>query len=146
MLLGIAPAKIQKNLACAMVLEDKLNDMIKIFFATFFIAELIIAVAVIIKIRQLDKCVNSLNALVSQNKYKIGEGIRDFKWMLAEFVQGFNQLKSLLKRKREEYFLRVLKTSLIYACIFMLKGKYKKSVMAYQFVSEIYSGFSEVDF
>jgi len=121
-------------------------DMIKIFFATFFIAELIIAIAVIVKIRQLDKCVNSLNVLVSSNKYKIIEGIRDFKWVLVEFVYNFNKIRTLIHQKKEEYFLKVLKTLLIYTCIFLLKGKYKKSVLAYQLVNEIYSGFSEVEF
>jgi len=120
--------------------------MLKIFFATFFIAELIIAIAVVVKISQLDKCVNSLNDLISGNKQKLRTGIKDFKWAVAEFINNFNKIKSLIQQKKEEYLMRILKTSLIYGCIFLLKGKYKKSVFAYQFISEIYSGLSEIEF
>ena len=119
--------------------------MIKIFFATFFIAELIIAIAVIVKIRQLDKCVNSLNVLVLENKHKIRDGLKDFKWFIVDCVNNFNKLKSYFQRKKEEYLLSALKTSLIYSSILLLKGKYKKTVLAYQFLSEVYSGFKEVE-
>jgi hypothetical protein len=119
--------------------------MIKLFFATFFIAELIIALAVITKIRQFDKCVNSLNALVSDNKHKIRDGLKDFKWLLVDCVNSFNKMKSHIQRKKEEYLFSAMKTSLIYASIFLLKGKYKKSIIAYQFLSEVYSGFKEAE-
>lgn len=119
--------------------------MIKIFFATFFIAELIIALAVITKIRQFDKCVNSLNALICENKGKLRDSLKDFKWLLVECVNGFNKVKSHIQHKKEEYLFGILKTLLIYACIFLLKGKYKKSIIAYQFLSEVYSVFKEVE-
>jgi len=48
-------------------------------------------------------------------------------------------------QKREEYLINILKTSLMYGSIFMLKGKYKKSVFAFQLVKEIYEGFKEAD-
>jgi len=120
--------------------------MIKIFFATFFIAELIIAIAVIVKIRQLDKCVNSLNHLISINQPKLRTVLKDFKWAVVEFINDFKKIRVLIQQKKEEYLLRILKTSLIYGCIFLMKGKYKKSIMAYQFISEIYSGLSEIEF
>lgn len=123
--------------------KDNLNDMIKTFFATFFIAELIIAFAVIAKIWKIDRYVNSLNSLVVSNKLDICLAIKDFKWILVGFVYDFNKLKNWFRQRREEYMLRVAKTSLIYALIFILKGKYKKSVMVYQFVSEVYSGLIE---
>ncbi len=47
------------------------------------------------------------------------------------------------KAQRDAF--RALKTSLIYVSIFLLKGKYKKTVMAYQLLSEIYSGILEAE-
>lgn len=120
--------------------------MLKIFFATFFIAELIIAFFAIAKIRNFNKRVNTLNALVTSNKVKVRDGLKDFKWLLADYVNDFRKLRAFVKLKKEEYLFRVLKTSLIYSCILLLRGKYKRGVLVYQVLSEIYEGFSEVEF
>jgi len=117
--------------------------MIKIFFVTFFIAELIIALATIIKIYQFDRCVNDYNKMVSANKNKIRSCFIDFRMIIEEFHSGLTELLEFIRVKREEYSIKVLKTSLIYGCIFLLRGKYKKSVVAYQLIREIYEGIKE---
>lgn len=117
--------------------------MLKIFFITFFIAELIIAGAVIVKICDFDKRVKALDNLITVNKYKVFLAIKDFKWSLVEVMGNLKRAKNLIKQKKEEYFLRMLKTALVYLSILMLKGKYKKGVLAYQVLSEIYSGIQE---
>ena len=119
--------------------------MIKIFFITFFIAELIIALTVIIKIWQLDKLVNACNEMIVANKSKIVPCFADFRLLINEFNTWFAELLKFIQQKREEYSLKFLKTSLIYGSIFLLKGKYKKSVFAFQVAREIYEGIKEAD-
>ena len=119
--------------------------MIKIFFVTFFIAELIIALTVIIKICQLDRCVNTFNALVLANQSTIRTAFIDFHLLIEDFNNGLAELKNFIVKKREEYLINTLKTSLIYGSIFLLKGKYKKSVFAFQLVKEIYEGILEAN-
>lgn len=119
--------------------------MIKIFFVTFFIAELIIALSVIMKIWQFDRCVNGLSDMVLSNQNKIRSGFIDLRLTIEEFEKALVEIQNYIAKKREEYLLGILKTSLMYSCIFMLKGKYKKSVFAFQLVKEIYEGFKEAD-
>lgn len=115
--------------------------MIKIFFITFFTAELIIAMAIILKIYQLDKAVNHWNKLIFVNKTKIRIGFMDLRFLIEEFNNSFVRFKEFIKQKKEEYLFKSLKTGIIYGSIFLLKGKYKKSILAYQVIKEIYEGF-----
>lgn len=117
--------------------------MVKIFFVTFFIAELIIAVSVIFRIYQFDRCVNNLNRSILANQNKIRLGFIDFRLFMEEFTNGIVKITEFIRQRRQEYFYNVLKTSLVYGCIFFMKGKYKKSVLAYQLIKEIYEGFQE---
>lgn len=118
--------------------------MIKILFATFFIAELIIAFTVISKIHNLNKCVNNLNASILVNRYKIKMRINDFRLFIEDFVKNLGILSHFVRKKRREYFVSFLKNVTIYMSIFFLKGKYKKTILAYQLASEIYEGWKEV--
>lgn len=115
--------------------------MIKIFFITFFTAELIIAMAVILRIYQLDKAVNNWNNLILANQNKIKIGFMDLRFLIEEFNNSFVRFKEFIKQKRQEYLLKSLKTGIIYGSIFLLKGKYKKSILAYQVIKEIYEGY-----
>lgn len=117
--------------------------MIKIFFATFFIAELIIAIAIISKIYQLDKCVNKLNKLVVANKEQVRILFVDFRLLFEYFNKSITRIKEVIAQKRQEYLISALKTSIIYGSLFFLKGKYKKTVLAYQLIREFYEGFKE---
>lgn len=119
--------------------------MIKIFFVTFFIAELIIAMAVILRIYQLDKAVNRWNNLILANQYKIKIGFMDFRFLLEEFNNSFLKFKDFIRQKRQEYLFKSLKTSILYGSIFLLKGRYKKTILAYQVIKEIYEGFLEAE-
>lgn len=117
--------------------------MVKIFFTTFFMAEIIIAASVIIKIYQFDRCVNNWNNLVLTNKEQIGKGFVDVCLSLEDFSNNIGKIKEVIQQKRNEYLANFLKTTAIYCGIFMLRGKYKKAVIAYQLVKEIYEGISE---
>lgn len=129
-----------------MGINKKREIMIKIFFATFFIAELIIAFSLILKIYKLDKCVNNFNDSVSKNKIKLQTVFSDIRFLFKEFNIGFIKLKEIIKQKQQEYSLRFLKTSIIYLSIFLLRGrwlKYKKIILAYQVIKEVYEGYKE---
>lgn len=117
--------------------------MLKIFFVTFFLAELIIAFAVILKIYKFNKKVNKWNNLVSRNKQKIKVALSDFRVAMEEFSSTLKKIREFISLKRQEYLLKVLKTILPYVCFFMLKSKYKKGVLAYQVIKEIYDGYQE---
>lgn len=120
--------------------------MIKLFFIIFFIAELIIALAVIIKICKIDIRVNRLNDAVSVNKHKIKYVLSDFRLALETFVDTFEKLKRLVRQKQSEYFLKAMETTLIYGSLFFLKGKYKKTILTYQLAREIFEGIQEGEF
>lgn len=117
--------------------------MIKLFFITFFIAELIIALAVILSIYKFNKRVNELNKAICASKSLIGEIIADIRELIMAFNDKFQEVKDLIKRKKEEYILNTAKNVLIYTSILFLRGKYKKTVLAYQLASEIYDGLKE---
>lgn len=118
--------------------------MIKLFFLTFFIAELIIAFTVISKIYRFNKYVNALNSMVSKNRIKIKTGIMDIRFLIEEFMDRFNAAKEVIKKKKEEYMIKTAKNLLIYMGIIFLKGRYKKTILTYQVLTEIWEGFSEV--
>lgn len=118
--------------------------MYKLFFATFFIAELIIALAIINKLQKANKCVNALNESVCAYKDKIRSSFADIRRLLDTFNKEFARFKGLIKQKRHEYLYTILKTVVAYCGIFLLKGKYKKAILAYQLATEIYESFIEV--
>lgn len=117
--------------------------IIKIFILTIFIAELIIAFALIFNMIKLSKMAQSLSKQAITQREEICASIKDFKVGLEDFVVAFNELIKSFKRKQEEYTLNMLKNTLIYGAIFLLRGKYKKALLAYTFAKEIYEGFEE---
>lgn len=117
--------------------------MLKLFFIIFFIAELIIALSLIINIYKFDKRVRKLNEIVLESRGKINIAFVDLRSILEEFTCGLAKLKEIIKQKKEEYLFRIIKTSLVYGSIFVLRGNFKKAVLAYQLAKEIYTGFQE---
>lgn len=117
--------------------------MIKIFFVTFFIAELIIAITVILKIYNLNKEVNRLNDFILTNQNKVKTFFVDTSLLIEDFRITVLEVKSLISRKRQEYLAKIIKTILIYTSFFFLKGKYKRTILAYQIAREIFEGLQE---
>ncbi len=117
----------------------------KIFFVTFFIAELIIALTIILKIRQLNKAVNKLNQSVTKNKYKIASKIEDFRYLCIDINRKIEETKEYFRQKRDEYLIKASKTILIYLGIFFFKGKYRRTILGYQLIKEVYSGLCETE-
>jgi hypothetical protein len=115
--------------------------MIKIFFAVFFIAEMIIALAVILKIYQFDKKAIALNKAVLKSQINIRIIFHDIKSLLEDFNIGLLKLKELIRLKKEEYLIKISKRILIFIGFLSLKGKYKNMFFAYHVGKEIYEGF-----
>lgn len=118
--------------------------MIKLFFITFFIAELIIAISLILKIYNFDKCIRKLNDLILLNKNNIKSNFSDLHILMEEFAKSVIDVKTFIAEKRKEYTLNLIQTTLTYLGIFTLRGKYKKAILTYQLAKEFYEGFSEV--
>lgn len=117
--------------------------MYKIFFALIFISELIIASALVFKIRKFNIYVNRLNDKFSGHKAKIRYLFVDARLEIQKFNSMVSSLILLIKEKREEYLLKAAKTFLVYTSLFMLRGKYKNTLLAYQIGKEIYEGINE---
>lgn len=117
--------------------------MVKIFFTTFFMAELIIAVSVIIKICEYDRRVKNWNCLILKNKEQLSVSIINFSLFLEDFSANILKIKNIIKQKRRMYLINFLKTFVTYFGIFALRGKYKKTILVYQLIKEIYEGILE---
>lgn len=120
--------------------------MITIFFATIFIAELVIAGAAVLKIMQLDRCVNLINSTVAENNPKLKAALSECRDFITEIRESVVAVKMLIMRKKQEYVLKTLRTLLFYYGIFFFKGKHKKIALAYQLGKEIYEVLKEGDF
>lgn len=117
--------------------------LIKLFFITFFAAEMIIALALMHIIYHFDKKVNKFNDKILKTQKPIKDIFRSIRILIKSFNRAFLNFKEEVRKKREEYILKFLKTSLIYGGIFFLKGKYRKMIMGYEFIREIYEGIKE---
>lgn len=117
--------------------------MIKLFFITFFTAELIIALTLILKIYGLNKSVNAWNNLILSNKDTIKDGFSELHSTVSDFSQSIIDVKNHIEEKRKEYTLNFIQTLISYFAIFTLKGKYKKAILSYQLLKEFYEGLSE---
>lgn len=119
--------------------------MIKIFITTFFIAELIITFSLLFWIWKLDKAVNNINKNLSENKENLKNIFKELQDVFSKISLKIAEIKALIKHKKEEYILQTLKTTLIYSSLFFLRGRYQKTILAYQIIREIYDGFKEAE-
>lgn len=117
--------------------------MIKVFFITFFISELIIALAIIFKIRSFNKKVNQLNKIIESSQNDLKELFFDIRFLLETFNDSIQKLKNFIRQKKEEYIINISKKILIIIGFLSLKGKYKKMLIAYELGKEIYTEFKE---
>lgn len=119
----------------------KMINMITLFIITFFIAELIIFGAVILKVCEFNKFVNSFNLKV----IFVNEHIRDEFFDFRVFVRAINfailRLSRIIREKRDEYIFSMVKNAVIYGGIFFLKGKWAnfgRILAAYNIGKEVY--------
>lgn len=117
--------------------------MIKLFFITFFMAELIITFAAVVAIYKFNRRVNALNTVVVESQDLIKSLFSDVRDLCEMLNRGIYKFKTLLKEKREEYIFGLVKNSAMFFGFLSLKGKYKKTILAYQLGREIYEELKE---
>lgn len=98
-----------------------------LFIAVIFIAELIIAVSLVVLIIKADKKVLQINSEVTQIKPKLRKGLEDFKDIIHMLKDKQILLFDLIRRKRNQYVMNIVKSILFYVLLFLLKGKCKKA-------------------
>lgn len=94
--------------------------------AIVFIAELIITATIINFIQKADKAVLKANADVLNSREKIIKAMHGFKKNVHTLEKGVNFLICYVNRKREEYLLKIIKSILIYALIFIIETRFTK--------------------
>lgn len=102
------------------------------FIAVILIAELIIATNLICLIIKLDKKALMLSEIIIESQPKLKEGLKATKDAVAKLVEGVHALCKFAERKKQEYTISIVRTVLIYALLFLLKGKSKKCLSAMQ--------------
>lgn len=71
------------------------------------------------------------------------EAIKKFRNNLKEFILSFKELMKEFKRKQAEYTFNMIKSMVVYGAILLARGKYKKALLSYAIIKEIYEGFEE---
>lgn len=117
--------------------------MIQVLITIVFVAELIIASAIILNIYKLDTKVLAFSVAVEKYRLNVKNDLRYFRFIMRVTRNRMKKIKIAVKHKQEEYTLKVLKTMLIYISLFTLKGKYKKVLLGYQFGKEIIEAIQE---
>lgn len=97
------------------------------FIAIIFIAELIVTAFIISLIVKADRAVLRLNGRVVKSREKIIKSFATLKNSVVYVEKGIDWVLGYVKRKREEYLLKVTKTIIIYALLFMLEMSFCNS-------------------
>ena len=93
------------------------------FIAIIFIAELIVTAFIISLIVKADRAV----LRVVKSREKILKSFATLKNSVVYVEKGIDWVLGYVKRKREEYLLKVTKTIIIYALLFMLEMSFCNS-------------------
>ncbi|MCI1272985.1 MAG: hypothetical protein LKG27_00935 [Clostridiaceae bacterium] len=102
-----------------------------------FIAELIIALTLILSIVKADRYVTEMNTKIITGKNTAAVILVDIKKVVLNLRTGVNTLIDLIKRKKREYSLKVMQTVILYALMIFCKGKYKKAAIVFQLMVAI---------
>ncbi len=98
-----------------------------LFIATIFIAELIIAVTLILYIVRADRAVLKLNEQVEEYKPQIKAALEGIKEGIREINDKQEIVVEYLRKKRDQWLFKMLQTVLIYLLLFLFRGKCKKA-------------------
>ena len=112
--------------------------MIKIFFITFFISELIIASAITFCILKLDKKVLNLEKSIASQQNALRSFFFDIKKFFKNFNETVSNVKQIIKQKQQKIALDLLKQMAIFCGIILLKDKYRKKFLIFNLLLDIY--------
>ena len=103
-----------------------------LFIAIIFIAELIIALTLIVFTVKADRKVCALNKKVVECKPVIHNCLLSAKDIVKNLQKTFDNCICIVKRKRQQLTMKVIIAVVMYASLFFFKGKYKKAGTFFQ--------------
>ena len=100
------------------------------FIAIIFIAELIIAGAIVCSICKLDRKVTALSDKVAETKPKIQSALESLHKNISETVTAVKDICIFIEKQRARYIVKFIQNILAILLMFMLRGKSKKYLSA----------------
>ncbi len=98
-----------------------------LFIAIIFIAELIVAGFILYWIIKADKYVKSLDIKVAKFSPKLIESIQNTRYAVCSIQTAIDKILAFIKRKKIEFWRRVVNLIVIYLILNILKTKFKKA-------------------
>ncbi len=114
----------------------------KIFTTIVFIAELIIAYSVIIKLYALDKAIINANELLISAKPSLRDICYIVKKISAQCVDFANDLVAEFKKKQEDFAINQLNKILLALILLKMNSKFIKKLRRSKIVKRISRGLS----
>ncbi len=104
-----------------------------VFIAIIFIAELIIAGFLIYWIVRADKAVNNLDKKFAAVTPEIIATVRKVRDSVKQIQIAITKVTEVIKRKRQEFWQKVINIIIIYTLLLVLKVKFKKAATLCQY-------------
>ena len=112
--------------------------MIKIFISTFFILEVIVALAIIVELCKFDYKIVCLEKKFAAGQDSLKLAFLELRLAISRFNKTLNTIMSLISKKRKEIALGTTRQILIFLGIFFLKDKYKKRFLFLNIMLDVY--------
>lgn len=106
-----------------------------IFIATIFIAELIIALNLILWIMKADKKVQHINACAVTFKPLAQTCLQYVRCKITLFNDSFGGILTFVRKKQEQFISKTVIMVAIYSLLFLFKIKAKKASKIYKLIS-----------
>lgn len=103
-----------------------------LFIATIFIAELIIASALIGWILKADKFARNFNSKVDSFKPVLKEHLKSFKDSVYNLQNTVETFFNFIKKKRDQFIKKIFITIVMYGSLIFFKGRFKKAAAVFQ--------------
>lgn len=103
-----------------------------LFIATIFIAELIIASALVSFIVRADKKVCEINNSVTVSKPILEENLKVFKKSVISLQNTVESFFTFIRKKREQFTMKIIVTLVMYASLIFFRGRFKKAAAVFQ--------------
>ena len=105
-----------------------------IFITIVFIAELIIAGAIVGLIVKIDRRVNCINNQLTSAMPLIESGLCTLHNGILNLKKTLYNILCIIEKKKKTYTLKIVKTALLYLILVFCKNKYKKAAGIFQLV------------
>jgi len=113
-----------------------------LFITTVFIAELIIAGALLNFIIKADRQVLAANQAIVDFRPTLETGLREAYNIVRNLKQTLHYIFCLIERKKKQYIFKIVSAVCLYCVLFFWKGKYRK-IAAFLQLAMLLNGFVE---